>query len=156
MGSASSKCSESAVWCRHMVQRWRNHAASRLQRYRRRRRIRILGRIEYCESCAMRLRGPIQLADHVIGKKHIRNERRRTMLPENIVRRNVDRQRMEILASIGLRKTECALRNTECASILAHWARRINPKYKTQTRFGVMSADLPTDLTAGEISKQGR
>ena len=108
VGSASSKCGESAVWCRHVVQRWRNRAASRLQRYRRRRRLRILCRTEYCESCEIQLNGPIKLADHVIGKKHIKNERRRTMLPENIVRRNVNQQRMEILASIGLVSSSCA------------------------------------------------
>ena len=79
----------------------------------------------------MLLRGPIQLADHVICKKHIRNERRRTMLPESIVRRNACQLRMETLASIGLTRIENELRNIECASILAHWARRINPKYKT-------------------------
>ena len=109
-----------------------------------------------CGFCDMFLNGPIQYANHVIGKKHIGNERRRTRLSENIVRRNACQLRMETLASIGLTRTENELRNTECASILAQWARRINPKYKTQTRFGVMSADLPTDLTAGEISKQGR
>ena len=60
----------------------------------------------------MMLNGPVQYADHIIGKKHIKNERRSTMLPENIARINVNRHRMEILASIGLV-------NTECASVLA-------------------------------------
>ena len=136
VGSASSKCSESAVWCRHVVRRWWNHAASRLQRYLRLRCLRILRREEYCHFCDMFLNDPVQYANHVIGSKHIGNERRRTMLSENIVRRNACQLRMEILASIGLTRTENKLRNTECASILAHWARRINPKYKTQTRFG--------------------
>ncbi len=102
VGSASSKCSESAVWCRHVVRRWWNHAASRLQRYRRRRRLRILRRGEYCDLCEMIINGPIQYADHIIGKKHIKNERRNTMLPENIVRRNLNRQRLEFLTSAGI------------------------------------------------------
>ena len=50
----------------------------------------------------MMLNGPIQYADHIIGKKHIKLERRRTMLPEKIVERNLDRQRVEFLASVGL------------------------------------------------------
>ena len=142
VGSASSKCSESAVWCRHVVRRWWNHAASRLQRYLRLRCLRILRREEYCGFCDMFLNGPVQYANHVIGSKHIGNERRRTRLSTYMVLSNACQLREEILTSywskntIGLTRTENELRNTECASILAQWARRINPKYKTQTRFG--------------------
>ena len=32
VGSASSQCGFSGVWCRHVVRRWRDHAAFRLQR----------------------------------------------------------------------------------------------------------------------------
>ena len=102
VGSASSKCGESAVWCRHVVQRWRNRAASRLHRYRGRRRLRILSRLAYCERCEILLNGAIMFADHLIGKKHINNERRRTMLPKNIVRRNFNQQRFDFLGSFGL------------------------------------------------------
>ena len=70
MGSASSQCGSSGVWCRHVVRRWRDHAASRLQRWRRRR----SGAI-YCESCWMLLNGPSQFQDHVLGKKHKKNRR---------------------------------------------------------------------------------
>ena len=157
--SASSKY-KSAVWCRHVARRWWNHAASRLQRYLRLRCLRILRREEYCGFCDMFLNGPVQYANHVISSKHIGNERRRTRLSQYMVRSSACQLREEILASywskntIGLTRTENELRNPKY--ILAQWARRINPKYKTQTRFGVMSADLPTDLTAGEISKQVR
>ena len=74
VGNASRAFKPGSAGCRMVVRRWQNSAATRLQRFLRRRWRR---RGVYCALCDVLLNGPIQYRDHCIGKAHKRRLDRR-------------------------------------------------------------------------------
>ena len=81
VGSASGQCGFSGVWCRHVVRRWQDHAASRLQRWRRRPFQLVFSDPAYFPICEMLLNGQRQFQDHVSGKKHRNHLKRQRLAP---------------------------------------------------------------------------